>query len=420
MEAQGPGAAGPHSFPASRTYNTSAAGAGKINVLVPHSHDDTGWQVTVDQYFANEVFFIIDTVMESLSRDPNRKFIYVETGFARWWEQASDAKRAMAKAQVKGKQLEFINGAWCMHDEACHCGRRWSTRRRAATSSCSRTLGRRRRRAATADRPVGYSQTEAWLLGAEAGCESIYWGRMDGQDRQMRFNKEQGTDGFEWIWQGESLGASAQIFAGTLHGQGGGGYSTWFNFNDGDEDQIIDDPARHDWNVDQWVDKFVQVLSQANHTLSEHQMWACGTDFQYQNADLWYTNLDKLIHYVNMNGTVNAFYSTPSVYTDEKKKWRGSYEVRKDDIFPLADNPHHYWSGYFTSRRRSSGRCASPPTSSSRRASSKSSRTSPPPTSPCRRRSGRCRWATVADSPEGTVSVATHHDGMSGTDARTS
>ena len=73
--------------------------------LVPHSHDDTGWQVTVDQYFANEVFFIIDTVVESLSRDPNRKFIYVETGFfARWWEQASDAKRAMAKAQVKGEK----------------------------------------------------------------------------------------------------------------------------------------------------------------------------------------------------------------------------------------------------------------------------------------------------------------------------
>ena len=111
----------PYPFPASRTYNTSGGPVpGKINVhLVPHSHDDTGWQVTVDQYFANEVFFIIDTVVESLSRDPNRKFIYVETGFfARWWEQASDAKRAMAKAQVKGKQLEFINGAWCMHDEA--------------------------------------------------------------------------------------------------------------------------------------------------------------------------------------------------------------------------------------------------------------------------------------------------------------
>lgn len=129
-------------------------------------------------------------------------------------------------------------------------------------------------------------------------------------------------------------------------------------------------------------------------------MWACGTDFQFQNAERWYHNLDKLIHYVNLNGSVNAFYSTPSIYTDWKKKWNGSYQdsratcetlsslqfsthtpessplsrspvpvascmspytrhtivppftmqVRTDDIFPLADNPHNYWSGYFTSR----------------------------------------------------------------------
>lgn len=91
--------------------------------------------------------------------------------------------------------------------------------------------------------------------------------------------------------------------------------------------QVNDDPARHDYNVDEWVDKVVQnAKEQDNHTLSLHQLWACGTDFQYQNAVHWYRNLDKLIHYVNLNGTINMFYSTPSLYTDEKKKWSGSYE----------------------------------------------------------------------------------------------
>lgn len=75
--------------------------------------------MTVDQYFAREVFYIIDTVVHSLAQDPNRKFIYVETGFfARWWEQADDSKRSLATTLVKSKQLEFINGGWCMHDEA--------------------------------------------------------------------------------------------------------------------------------------------------------------------------------------------------------------------------------------------------------------------------------------------------------------
>ena len=86
---------------------------------MPHSHDDTGWQVTVDQYFSREVYWIIDTLTEQLAQDANRKFIYVETAFfARWWEQADDFKRNRAKSLVKNKQLEFINGGWCMHDEA--------------------------------------------------------------------------------------------------------------------------------------------------------------------------------------------------------------------------------------------------------------------------------------------------------------
>ena len=43
---------------------------------------------------------------------------------------------------------------------------------------------------------------------------------------------------------------------------GGGGYSTWMDF-DGNGQGVQDDPARHDYNVDQWVDKFVQdALSQ--------------------------------------------------------------------------------------------------------------------------------------------------------------
>ena len=262
--------------------------------------------MTVDQYFAKEVFFIIETVVENLAADPGRKFIYVETGFfARWWEQASDSRREVARAVVKSKQLEFINGAWCMHDEASPL---WTAMVDQTTRGHQFILKNFGPEAAPRGTwqidPFGHSQTEAWLLGAEAGFESLYWGRMDYQDRNMRYNKKEGNDGFEWIWQGsESLGASNQIFAGNLFGTGNGGYSTWLGFDGsgygtpGTGDQVNDDPARHDWNVDQWVDKFVQdALDQANHTLSEHQMWACGTDFQYQNAAHWYRNLDKLIH----------------------------------------------------------------------------------------------------------------------------
>jgi alpha-mannosidase len=138
----------------------------------------------------------------------------------------------------------------------------------------------------------------------------MFWGRTDYQD----LNARKKTKGYEWVWQGsQSLGKSAQTFSGALYGRGGGGYSTWFDF-DGSGNQVIDNPARHDYNVDQWVDKFVQdAIEQGNHTRTEHQLWAAGTDFQYQNADHWYTNLDKLVHYINM---VRLHWNVPGTFLE--------------------------------------------------------------------------------------------------------
>ena len=78
--------------------------------LVPHTHDDTGWQVTVDQYFFTEVYYVVDTVVDQLVKNPKRHFIYVETGFfARWWDEQPDDRRNVTKALVASGQLEFIN-----------------------------------------------------------------------------------------------------------------------------------------------------------------------------------------------------------------------------------------------------------------------------------------------------------------------
>lgn len=101
-----------------------------------------------------------------------------------------------------------------------------------------------------------------------------------------------------------------------------------------------------------------------------------GGDFQYRNADRWYSNLDKLIKYVNervrywatlvtvviaksmtltnfqqeQGSNVNVFYSTPSCYlkalNDSQTKW----PVKTDDFFPYATDDHSYWTGYYSSR----------------------------------------------------------------------
>lgn len=58
-----------------------------------------------------------------------------------------------------------------------------------------------------------------------------------------------------------------------------------------------------------------------------------------------YKNLDKLIHYINKDGRINTFYSTPAKYVDAKNGYDEPWPVKTDDFFPYADNPTSYWTG---------------------------------------------------------------------------
>jgi lysosomal alpha-mannosidase len=89
-----------------------------------------------------------------------------------------------------------------------------------------------------------------------------------------------------------------------------------------------------------------------------------GSDFQYEAAELWYTNLDKIIAGVNAAGAgVAATYSTPARYLAAKRAdapAEGWPLTDGADLFPYADGPHMFWTGYFSSRpalKRQVGSC---------------------------------------------------------------
>ena len=59
------------------------------------------------------------------------------------------------------------------------------------------------------------------------------------------------------------------------------------------------------------VEKFVTAaLDQATHYKTNHILMTMGEDFQYENANTWYKNLDKLIKYVNMVSAFLCFLGT--------------------------------------------------------------------------------------------------------------
>ncbi|KAL3829432.1 hypothetical protein ACJIZ3_018234 [Penstemon smallii] len=338
-------------------YNTTSGVApGKINVhLVPHSHDDVGWLKTVDQYYvgANNsirgacVQNVLDSVISALLDDKNRKFIYVEMAFfQRWWKQQSDTLKAKVKELVNSGQLEFINGGMCMHDEATPHYIDLIDQTSLGHRFILDEFGKKPRVGWQID-PFGHSAVQAYLLGAELGFDSLFFARIDYQDRAKR--KDDKT--LEVIWQGSrSLSSSSQIFTGIfpIHYDPPEGFT--FEINDVSA-PIQDDPLLFDYNVQERVNDFVAAaVAQANVTRTNHLMWTMGTDFRYQYALSWFRQMDKFIHYVNMDGRVNALYSTPSIYTDAKHAAHKKWPLKTGDFFPYADHENAYWTGYFTSR----------------------------------------------------------------------
>ena len=86
-------------------------------------------------------------------------------------------------------------------------------------------------------------------------------------------------------------------------------------------------------------------------TRGKNIMWTTGTDFQYENAEVWFTNMDKLITAVNADGRIQMRYSSPAEYVAAKKsETTVVWPLKTDDFFPYADGPHQFWTGYFTSR----------------------------------------------------------------------
>lgn len=119
-----------------------------------------------------------------------------------------------------------------------------------------------------------------------------------------------------------------------------------------DNDPIIDDSESEDYNVDKTVNNFVKyVQNYFSNYATNNIMFPMGEDFQYQNGNTWFKNLDKLIKYVNQKQSkVNIFYSTPSCYLKSLKDSNHTFTTKSDDFFPYASDPHSYWTGYYTSR----------------------------------------------------------------------
>ena len=334
---------------------------GLINVhLVPHSHDDTGWLKTVDQYYYGDkqtfqragVQYIIESVIKELAWDPDKRFIQVETGFFwRWWEDKNEYMRNITRTLVESGQLVFTGGGWSMNDEAVthyssiidnmETGLNWlvDTLGECAVPTIAWQID-----------PFGHSKEQARLF-AEMGFLGVFFARIDYQDKAER----RGERSLQMWWEGgEAADNGSTIFTGVFdeHYSNPKGFCWDILCQD---DPINDDPRLEEYNLDYTLNSFERYVRDhvKNYQDQGHIMFTMGDDFQYQNARMNFKNMDKLIKHMNEKSDetgIHLLYSTPDCYLRAITSGDQTYPRKEDDFFPYASGPYSYWTGYFTSR----------------------------------------------------------------------
>nr|AYV99640.1 venom polypeptide [Dolopus genitalis] len=333
----------------------------KLNVhLVPHTHDDVGWLKTVDQYYYGSkttiqkagVQYILDSVVDQLLRDRNRRFVYVESAFFfKWWEEQHEDLKEKVKNLVNERRLEFIGGAWSMNDEATTHYQSIIDQFAWGLKKLNDTFGKcGKPKVGWQIDTFGHSREMASLL-AQMGYDGLFFARLDYQNKGKRLREKTA----EMIWHAsESLGETSDIFTGVLYNHYSAPPGFCFDILCNDE-PIIDGKNSTENNVAERINKFLLYLdNMSTYYRTNNLMIPMGDDFTYQDANVWYKNLDKLIRYGNdkqkYGSIVNIFYSTPSCYLKSLHDSNVKWPVKTQDFLPYSTDPHSFWSGYFTSR----------------------------------------------------------------------
>ncbi|XP_016942050.3 lysosomal alpha-mannosidase [Drosophila suzukii] len=330
-----------------------------VNIhLVPHSHDDVGWLKTVDQYFYGHknniqhagVQYIIDTVISELIKNPDRRFIQVETSFfSKWWDEQSETVRAIVKKLVNEGRLQFTNGAWSMNDEAAVNYQSVIDQFTVGLKFLDDTFGIcGRPRVGWQIDPFGHSREQASLY-AQMGYDGEFFSRMDHNDKGRRMNDL----ALEMVWDASESLSDVKLFTGLLY------TFYWdtpgFCFDVHCNDDPIIDSDSYDNNVKSRVDDFISYAAQvAEKFRTNHIMIPMGGDFQYEDAEVNFKNMDKLIKYINerqsSGSKYNIIYSTPGCYLNSVHKSVQSYPNKTLDFFPYGSDTNSFWTGYYTSR----------------------------------------------------------------------
>lgn len=213
------------------------------------------------------------------------------------------------KTLVQNKQIEIVNGGWCMSDEAnpyyediidqMTIGLRWVKENLGAVPVIGWHID-----------PFGHQATNAALFN-QFGFNAWFFARIDWEDQKLRMEKK----ALEMIWHPyQYSGNDHSIFTHVNYFMYNPPAGFCFDLLCYDE-PIRDDKTLEGYNLDEKALSFVKYFqSMALHYKSKNLLHTLGSDFQWASARVWFKNMDKLIKYINSHPEMGLTvkYATPS------------------------------------------------------------------------------------------------------------
>ncbi|KAL5582461.1 hypothetical protein UlMin_014903 [Ulmus minor] len=351
--------------------------------VVPHSHNDPGWKLTVEEYYDRQSKHILDTIVDALSKDPRRKFIWEEMSYLeRWWRDASDNKRVSFANLVRNGQLEIVGGGWVMNDEANSHYFAIIEQITEGNAWLNDTIGVVPKNSWAID-PFGYSPTMAYLL-RRMGFENMLIQRTHYElKKELALHKN-----LEYVWrQSWDAEETTDIFVHMMPF-----YSYDIPHTCGPEPAVCcqfdfarmrgfmyelcpwgDHPV--ETNQENVEERALKLLDQYRKKSTLYRtntlLVPLGDDFRYisiDEAEAQFRNYQMLFDYINSKPSLNAeakfgtledYFRTIREEADRINYTQsgevgsgqvGGFPSLAGDFFTYADRQQDYWSGYYVSR----------------------------------------------------------------------
>ena len=207
-----------------------------------------------------------------------------------WWNQQTVEIKDAVRQLVSDGRFAFVNGGWCMHDEATTHFMGMIDQTTLGHAFLKKELGVVPTVGWQLD-PFGHSSSQASYMTSLMGFDALYFGRIDYQDLKLR----QDTQECEGLWDA-SPNIGEPVFWG-LTGSFGGNYGPPRGFC---FDSLCDDEPVVGLNEEHLLSKIITLVNdfkmQSDMTKGNHIMLTMGEDFNVSHFRVCIVHFDSVFN----------------------------------------------------------------------------------------------------------------------------